>query len=74
MLKCWDSDPEDRPSFAKIGSNISKDLQAMEEYLDVSLADKIPVDGTGQLTLVRGSFCLLIIYSTISCSNILLHL
>ena len=39
MLKCWDSDPEDRPSFAKIGSTISKALQIMSGYLDMSAAD-----------------------------------
>ena len=57
MLKCWDSDPEDRPSFTKIGSNISKDLQTMEGYLDMSAADTVKVpainDGTGLLVLVR---------------------
>ena len=57
MLKCWDSDPEDRPSFTKIGSTISNDLQTMEGYLDVSAAGtvKVPVikNGTGQLLLVR---------------------
>ena len=44
MLKCWDSDPEDRPSFTKIGSYISKALQTLEEYLDISAADmpKVP--------------------------------
>ena len=44
MLKCWESDPEDRPSFTKIGSTISKVLQTMEEYLDISVADtpKLP--------------------------------
>ena len=57
MIKCWDSDPEDRPSFAKIGSTISNALQTMKGYLDVSTAGavKVPVikDGTGQLFLVR---------------------
>ena len=57
MLKCWDSDPEDRPSFAIIGSNISKDLQIMEGYLDLSTADTVKVqainDGAGLLVLVR---------------------
>ena len=45
MLKCWDSDPQDRPSFNKIGSTISKALQTtMERYLDMSAADmpKVP--------------------------------
>ena len=39
MLKCWDSDPEDRPSFTKIGSTISTALHTMEGYPDVSAAD-----------------------------------
>ena len=56
MLKCWDSDPENRPSFTNIGSNISKDLQTMEGYLDMS-ADSVKVpaieDCTGLLVLVR---------------------
>ena len=56
MLKCWDSDPEDRPSFTKIGSTISKALQTMEGYLYVccwhsqSTSHKY---GTGQLVLVN---------------------
>ena len=37
MLKCWDSDPEDRPSFTKIGSTISRALETMSEHLDISL-------------------------------------
>ena len=37
MLKCWDSDPEDRPSFTKIGSTISRALETMSEYVDISL-------------------------------------
>ena len=57
MLKCWDSDPEDRPSFAIIGSNISNALQTMEGYLDMSAADTVKVPaikyGTGLLVLVR---------------------
>ena len=43
MLKCWDSDPEDRPSFTKIGSTISNALQTMEGYLDVSTAGAVKV-------------------------------
>eukprot|EP00731_Ephydatia_muelleri_P021568 Em0014g159a len=37
MLECWDSNPEDRPSFIKIGSSLSKALMTMSGYLDVSL-------------------------------------
>ena len=43
MLKCWDSDPEDRPSFTKIGSTISKALQTMEGYLYMSAAGTVRV-------------------------------
>ena len=43
MLKCWDSDREDRPSFAKIGSTISNALQTMEGYLDVSTTVTVKV-------------------------------
>ena len=43
MLKCWDSDPEDRPSFTMIGSTISKALQTMEGYLDMSAAGTVRV-------------------------------
>ena len=57
MLKCWDSDPEDRPSFTKIRSNISKALQSMSGYLDMSAADtpKVPptLDEIAQQELVK---------------------
>ena len=60
MSKCWDSDPEDRPSFTKIGSTISKALQTMEGYLDVSAAGTVIVPATqketGHLVLVKESF------------------
>ena len=59
MLKCWDSDPEDRPSFTKIGSTISKALQTLEEYIDISAADmsKVPPtqDEIKQPVLVKKS-------------------
>ena len=59
MLKCWDSDPEDRPSFTKIGSMISKGLQIMSGYLDISAADasKVPhtQDEIRQPVPVKGS-------------------
>ena len=57
MLKCWDSDPEDRPTFTKIRSNISKVLQIMSGYLDMSVADtpKVPptMDEIAQKELVK---------------------
>ena len=60
MLKCWDSNPEDRPSFIKIGSSLSKALMIMSGYLDVCLvsdgamAQLAPQCCTEQGTLVRG--------------------
>ena len=59
MLKCWDSDPEDRPTFTKMGSNISKVLQIMSGYLDMSAADTSKVlptlDEIAQQELVKRS-------------------
>ena len=61
MLECWDSNPEDRPSFIKIGSSLSKALMTMSGYLDVCLmsdvarAQRVPQCCTEQGTLVRGS-------------------
>ena len=61
MLECWDSNPEDRPSFIKIGSSLSKPLMTMSGYLDVCLvsdgarAQLAPQYCTEQGTLVRGS-------------------
>ena len=60
MLECWDSNPEDRPSFIKIGSSLSKALMTMSGYLDVCLvsdrarAQLAPQCCTEQGTLVRG--------------------
>ena len=60
MLECWDSYPEDRPSFINIGSSLSKALMTMSGYLDVCLvsdgarAQLAPQCCTEQGTLVRG--------------------
>ena len=60
MLECWDSNPEDRPSFIKIGSSLSKALMIMSGYLDVCLvsngarAQLAPQCCTEQGTIVRG--------------------
>ena len=60
MLKCWDFDLEDRPTFTKIGSNISKALLTMEGYLDVSAAGmpKVPPtqDEITQPVLIKEAF------------------
>ena len=63
MLKCWDPDPEDRPSFTMIASTISKALQIIAGYLDMSrsAADTAEVsamqDGIRQPLLVKISLC-----------------
>ena len=61
MLECWDSDPERRPSFTMIASTISKALQIMSGYLELSAAaDTVKVlaklDESRQPILVRISF------------------
>ena len=54
MLRCWDSDPEDRPSFTKIAHTISKSLQMMSDYLDLSLlATPAPQDDHRGLLMVN---------------------
>ena len=74
MLKCWDSDPDDRPTFTKIGSNISKVLQIMSGYLDMSAADTSKVlptlDEIAQQELVKRSlwyfeYLVLIVHSVV---------
>ena len=52
ILKCWDSDAEDRPSFTKITSTISKALQTMEGYLDMPAAGTIKVPATQDGTVL----------------------
>ena len=57
MLKCWDSDPEDRPLFTKIGSTISRALGTMPEYLDISLvSDEAKVQATENGTMPVNGF------------------
>ena len=59
MLECWDSNPEGRPSFIKIGSSLSKPLMTMSGYCLVSdgaRAQRVPQCCTEKGTLVRGSF------------------
>ena len=60
MLRCWDADPEDRPSFTKIAQTISKSLQIMSEYLDLSMVQAVNAqeDGNNELKEVTQT-CLL---------------
>ena len=36
MLKCWDSEPQSRPTFSDIVTSLSQSLEAMADYLDIS--------------------------------------
>ena len=55
MLRCWDADPEDRPSFTKIAQTISKSLHILSEYLDLSMIQAVNAqeDGSNELIEVR---------------------
>ena len=36
MMSCWDSDPEQRPTFAQLVTTITSVLDPLADYLDVS--------------------------------------
>ena len=36
MLSCWDTDPEQRPTFAQLVTTITSVLDPLADYLDVS--------------------------------------
>ena len=36
MLQCWATDPEDRPTFASLVSNLASNLATMADYLTLS--------------------------------------
>ena len=36
MLNCWDTDPEQRPTFAQLVTTITSVLDPLADYLDVS--------------------------------------
>ena len=48
MLECWGSNPEDRPSFAKIVSLFSNTLETMFRYVQI-----LPRDCTEQVALTN---------------------
>ena len=35
MLQCWKENPEERPSFSELVSNVSQKLEAVAGYMDV---------------------------------------
>ena len=35
MLQCWESQPENRPTFSSIVSSLSQSLEAMAGYMDI---------------------------------------
>ena len=35
MLKCWDTEPQSRPTFSDIVISLSQSLEAMADYLDI---------------------------------------
>ena len=34
MLQCWDADPDERPPFSKLATDIDEHLTSMAGYLD----------------------------------------
>ena len=36
MLQCWDSQPENRPTFSNIVGSLSQFLEAMADYLEIT--------------------------------------
>ena len=36
MLKCWDPEPQSRPTFSDIVASLSQSLEAMADYVDIS--------------------------------------
>ena len=52
MLQCWDSKPQNRPTFSDIAASLSQSLEAMADYLDTSafgneLENNLLVNGCG---------------------------
>ena len=45
MLKCWQGDPEERPTFSELVSLMSQTLESFTGYMDVSTFGKLEIHG-----------------------------
>ena len=45
MFKCWQGDPEERPTFSELVSLMSQTLESLAGYMDVSTFGKLEVHG-----------------------------
>ena len=45
MLKCWQGDPKERPTFSELVSLMSQTLESLAGYMDVSAFGKLEVHG-----------------------------
>ena len=54
MLKCWDADPDERPPFSKLVTDIDKQLTSMAGYLDFNQFNLITSSSDNKLS---GSDC-----------------
>ena len=45
MLKCWQGDPEEQPTFSELVSLMSQTLESFTGYMDVSTLGKLEIHG-----------------------------